>query len=339
MSKSPAFEPPDPLPVAVIGCGRMGRFHARTYSQLAGAKLVGVLDADPQKATAAAAEYGTKVFADLDALLAETRAVTIAVPTEHHLAAATPLLTAGIACLIEKPLAGSVDQARRIVELASAGSAVVQVGHIERFNPAVRAVVALGLSPRFMEVTRISPMTFRSIDVGVVLDMMIHDIDVVLKLAGSTVERVEACGVNVVGHAEDICSARLTFANGCVANLTGSRLATKTERRLRLYAADAFVSMDYQQRRGVIFRREANQPALHEAFEKLKRGDVKDPTQLNYESLLKMEPLATDEQDPLRAQLESFLGAVRGEHPPVVSAADGLAAVEVATRIVRAIGK
>src|SRR2546423_322748 len=169
--------------------------------------------------------------------------------------AAEPLLARGMGCLIEKPITKTAEEARRVVDQAKAGGAVVQVGHIERFNPAIRAMDRLGIRPRFIEVTRISPMTFRSIDVGVVLDMMIHDIDIVLRLAASNVAKIDAVGVSVIGEVEDICNARLTFENGCVANVTASRLALKTERRLRVFSPDAYVSLDFQKRYGMVARR------------------------------------------------------------------------------------
>ncbi|MEM6314547.1 MAG: Gfo/Idh/MocA family oxidoreductase, partial [Planctomycetota bacterium] len=213
------------LPVGVIGCGRMGRLHARVYGEMPDVELVSVCDADEANARRVAETYGGRHTTSVEELAERVQAVTIAVPTVHHLDVATPLLERGIACLIEKPLAPDVVTARKIAELAEKHDAVVQVGHIERFNPVVRSLRALQITPRFIEVTRVSPMTFRSIDVGVVLDMMIHDIDIVTWLAGSTVEAVEAVGVPVlVSGVEDVCNARIRYANGCVANLTASRM-------------------------------------------------------------------------------------------------------------------
>src|SRR5688572_13543445 len=249
---------PEPLPVGVIGCGRMGKLHARIYSQMPQVRMVGVYDADPDASEAAVAEFGGEVFDHIDKLADRVSAVTIAVPTNAHAAVAEPFLRRGIACLIEKPLAGDVGEAKQIVALARDKNAVLQVGHIERFNPAIRAMQRLDIRPRFIEVTRISPLTFRSIDVGVVLDMMIHDIDIVLMLACSPVARIDAVGVSVIGDVEDICNVRLTFENGCVANLTASRLALKTERRMRVFSHDAYVSLDYQKRYGLVARRTPN---------------------------------------------------------------------------------
>ena len=317
----------------------MGRLHARVYSEMPSVKLVGVVDASAEAAASAAEDFGCRAYGDVEELLPHVRAVSIAVPTEFHAQVAKPLLARGIACLIEKPITKTVEEARAIVAQAKAGGAVVQVGHIERFNPVVRAMDRLQIRPGFIEVSRISPMTFRSIDVGVVLDVMIHDIDIVLRLAGSPVERVDAVGVSVIGPTEDICNARLSFANGCVANLTASRLALKTERKLRVFSPDAYVSLDYQKKYGIVVRRSGNLDAVREVVARIRAGEVSDLSQLNYADLVQVEELEIDDVEPARAQLESFVAAVRGEMPPVVSAEDGLAAVELATRIVETMAR
>jgi predicted dehydrogenase len=193
------------------------------------------------------------------------------------------------------------------------------------------------IRPGFIEVTRISPLTFRSIDVGVVLDVMIHDIDIVLKLAGSPVVRVDAVGVSVIGDVEDVCNARVEFANGCVANLTASRLAFKTERKLRVFSPDAYVSIDYQKKYGIVAQKSGNLDAIRSAVSKIRRGEIEDLSDLNYQDLVNVEELQIDDVEPLRAEQEAFVGAVTGKGPTEVSAEDGLAAVEVAERIVGAI--
>jgi predicted dehydrogenase len=301
--------------------------------------LVGVYDADRDVAVAASEKYGGEVFDSVEALAERVRAVTIAVPTEFHARVAEPLLARGIGCLIEKPITKTAEEARRVVDQAKAGGAVVQVGHIERFNPAIRAMDRLGVRPGFIEVTRISPMTFRSIDVGVVLDVMIHDIDIVLRLAGSPVKKVDATGVSVIGPHEDICNARVSFENGCVANLTASRLALKTERKLRVFSPDAYVSLDYQKKYGIVVRRSGNLDTVREVVARIRSGEVSDLSQLNYADLVQVEELQIDDVEPARAQLESFIAAVRGEMEPVVSAEDGLAAVDLATRIVESMAR
>ena len=338
-----ASTPAEPIPVAVVGCGRMGRLHARVYSQMPQVRLVAVVDANPEAARQTADEYGGAALASAESLVGRVRAVTIATPTTTHLSVAEPLLRAGVACLVEKPLAQDVSDARRIVELGRAHGAVVQTGHIERFNPAVRSLQKLGIRPRFIEVTRISPLTFRSIDVGVVLDVMIHDIDIVLSLARSGVARVDAQGVSLIGGgspgapAEDICGARLTFENGCVADLTASRLSFKTERRLRVFAPEAYVSIDYQKKYGIVVRKTGNLALVRETVEQIRSGRIKDMAGLDYTKLVKVEELTIDDVEPLRAQNEAFVRSVTSGEPPVVSGEDGLAAVEVANRIVAAI--
>jgi predicted dehydrogenase len=328
---------PTPLPVAVIGCGRMGRLHAKVYSQMPEVKLVGVYDASAETAAAVAGEYHCLPFAHLEEVMPHVSAVTIATPTQFHAAVAEPLLARGIACLIEKPLARNADECRSIVEWSKRYKVPVQVGHIERFNPAVRALERLRIQPRFIEAIRISPLTFRSHDVGVVLDMMIHDLDVVLKIAGSPLKHVEAVGVSVTGGAEDVCNARLTFDNGCVANVTASRLALKTERRLRAFSPEAYVSLDYGKRTGVVVHKGENLAAIQDAVARIRSGEIKDVSTLNYAELVQVEQLPIETLDPLRTQLEAFVAAVQGKSEPVVTAEDGMAAVEAAERIVAAI--
>jgi predicted dehydrogenase len=290
----------------------------------------------------------------LKALLDECDAAIVAVPTSHHLAVALQAFEHGVDLLIEKPLAGTVEECRRIAQAAAERGRIVQVGHVERFNPAVRAMSNLEIRPQFIEVTRVSPLTFRSIDVGVVLDMMIHDIDIVLLLAGGRpIQSVEAVGVSVIGSVEDVCNARIKFGplpsstqsgggnaggGGCTANLTASRLALKTERKLRVFSSDAYVSLDYAKKYGIVARRGQNLSAIRDAVAKIRAGEVEDLSQLNYTDLVQVEELQIDDVEPLRAEQESFLDAVRTRTRPVVSVEDGLAAVELAQRIVTAIG-
>ncbi|MGB7160838.1 MAG: Gfo/Idh/MocA family oxidoreductase [Tepidisphaeraceae bacterium] len=337
MSSSTDFGSGAPLPVGVIGCGRMGRLHARVYSQMPGVKLVGVADANPQSAEETARQYGCESFTDPRDLLSRVKAVTITVPTECHVAAAEPFLRAGIACLIEKPLAKDAADCRRIIELAAAGGAVVQVGHVERFNPIVRALFDLKWQPTYIEVVRVSPMSFRSIDVGVVLDMMIHDLDIVLKLANSPVAKVQAVGGNVVGTVEDVANAYITFASGCVASVTASRIAAATERRLRVFGNGAFASINYQKKQGAVVMRGANLPAVREAIARTRGGASVDLSGLTYADLLTVQPLEVEDVEPLRAELDAFVDAVTTGTTPQVTAEDGAAAVELAERIVHEI--
>jgi len=330
------------IPVAVIGVGRMGRHHARTLSNMPRADLVGVVDGDEERAATTADEYGTNAYPSVAALLEAQpglRAATVAVPTIYHADAAHPLLERGIACLVEKPIAGSVAEARALADFASKHNAVLQVGHTERFNPAVRAVAGMGLTPRFIEVTRVSPMTFRSLDVGVVMDMMIHDLDVVLSLVGRPIERVEAVGLRLLGDHEDVCDARITFEGGCVATFKGSRVALHTERKLRLFSEQGYVSLDYGQRSGIVVASDDNKQALLDVRAQLAAG--KDLSDLDYMDLVHIEKLAMDlppeEEDQLTAQATAFLDAAVTGKAPVVSAEDGYAAVAAAERIVESL--
>ena len=333
--------PDKAIRVAVIGVGRMGRHHVRTYRNLPQANLVAVVDADAQRAAAVADEFGCAALADVEELLArfpEVQAVTVAVPTVHHAAVAAPLLQRGIACLVEKPLAPTVEEAQRLATMAHDHGAIVQVGHTERFNPAVRAVAAMNITPRFIEVDRISSMTFRSLDVGVVMDMMIHDLDIVLMLARSPLVKVDAAGVAVLGQHEDVANARLVFASGCVANLTASRLAMKTERKLRLFSEEAYVSLDYQKRTGLVLRKSDNAQALDRVRRQIVAGA--DLSDLEYADLVHIHELTMDEADQgdaLTAELSSFLNAVRDHCRPDVDAQAGSDAVEAAMRVVEAI--
>lgn len=328
-----------PMRCGVAGVGRMGRHHARLYADLPNAELVGVVDRDAQRAEEVAQRHGSRAFANVEDLLgAGADVLSVAVPTRDHLAVAKPALEAGVACLIEKPLAPDADEAQRIVDLADRTGAALQVGHIERYNPAVRALSRLGerrISPRFIEVHRVSPMSFRSVDVSVVFDMMIHDLDVVLMLVGGGEPTdVQASGVPVITEHADVCNARLTFetpAGPSVANITASRLALKTERKIRIVAEDAYVSVDYAKKSGVVLRRTANEAQLEAVRDALRAG--RDLSDLDYSDLVAVEDLPVDDAEPLRLQLASFLDAVRAGRRPEVDAHAGFAAVRTAERI------
>lgn len=323
----------------VIGVGRMGRHHARVYAQHDDAELVGVVDRDPARRTSIVEEWGGRAFESIEQIIdAGVEAVTVATPTVHHREAAELLLTAGVGCLVEKPLAPDVDEARAIADAARKTGSILQVGHIVRYDPLMRAICALPkITPRFIEVDRISPMTFRSVDVGVVLDMMIHDLDLLLMLIGTEPENVIANAVSVLGEAEDVCNARLTFPPApdglcCVANLTASRLALKTERKFRIISENAYISADFVKNEGTIVRKTANEAQLATVREELKMG--KDLSDLNYLDLVKVDRLAVDDAEPLRLQIDDFLSCVREGRQPQVDAEAGFAAVRTAERIV-----
>ncbi len=329
-----------PLQVAVIGAGRMGGHHARIYASLPEAQLAGIVDSDVSRAQALAQQYNCQAFTSIEALLRASpnlKAASISTPTIFHRALAEPLLNRKISTLIEKPLAPTVSDAQALVTQARQAQCVLQVGHSERFNPVVRALSKHQLEPRFIEVHRISPMRFRSVDIGVVLDLMIHDIDIIHHFVRSPVASIAAVGVAVIGRHEDVANARIVFANGCVANITASRLAMKTERRMRLFSPDAYVSVDYQKKAGVVITKTANQAQLDILQKQLAAEETPDLSNLDYTELVHVDQLEIDDQEPLKLQLQSFLHAVRTGGEPAVTGEDGVFAVDVATRITSAI--
>jgi predicted dehydrogenase len=321
------------LPVAVIGAGHMGRHHVQKYAEMEGARLVAVVDANLERAKELAEPLGVKYATELTPDLGDVAAVSVAVPTVNHLRVAKPLIERGVAVLVEKPLAPTLADAEEIAALARKHDAIVQVGHTERFNPAVRAVDRLGLKPKFVETHRISPFTFRSADVGVVFDMMIHDIDILLHLVREDVERVDAVGVNVLSQHEDLANARVAFAEGAVANLTASRLALKTERKLRVFCEHAYVSLDYQKKVGIAITLDKNLDVLKLARE----HNIEDLSQLaglDFGKMVTVEPLTIQDKDALQDELETFLDCVRNKKKPPVSADAGVAAIRLATMVV-----
>jgi predicted dehydrogenase len=334
--------PSSQVRTAVVGVGRMGQHHARVLSQLPMSKLTAIVDARIEQARKIASQYGAQAFASVDELHSANlgvQAATVAVPTIYHADAANKLLASGVDVLIEKPLAPSPEIGRQILDAAKAHGRIVAVGHTERFNPAMVALKKYQLKPMFIEVHRISPMTFRSIDVGVVLDMMIHDLDIVAHLVGSPVKDVTAVGVRVVAEYEDIANARLTFANGCVANITASRLALKTERKMRLFSPTAYVTVDFAKKAGAVITKTANQETLDRVRAQIAGGQIADLTQLNYPEIVKYEDLQVVEVEPLKAEQDNFLNAVIHRTQPEVTGEAGLTAVDIASRIGKCIAE
>lgn len=328
------------LRCGVVGVGKMGRHHARLWTQVEGCDLVGVVDTSAERRQTIIDQYGGKGHDTVDELIdAGVDVVTIATPTIHHRAAAERLLAKGVHCLIEKPLAPTPSEARAIADAAKKSGALLQVGHVVRYDPVMLAIRKLKMKPRFVQVDRVSPMTFRSVDVGVVLDMMIHDIDVLLMLFGSEPETVHASAVSVLGEAEDVCNARLEFprlpdGGTPVANVTASRLAMKTERKIRIMSDDTYVSADFAERKGTVARKNANDAKITELRELLKQGA--DLSHLNFLEIMQVEDLAVAPSEPLRLQAEDFIDAIRTGRQPFVDAEDGFAAVRTADRIVAA---
>jgi predicted dehydrogenase len=326
------------LPVAVVGVGHLGRHHARLLQQVEGAELVGVVDAREEQARAVAGPLGVPAFASIDQLPPRVRAVSVAVPTSLHHAVACPLLERGVHVLVEKPMAATLEEGRRMAALAAGRGVILQVGHIERFNPALSVMDRLAVPPRFIQAERLAPFTYRALDVSVVMDLMIHDIDIVMDLAGAPLADVQAVGSPVLGRRVDIASARLAFANGCVANLTASRVSFEPVRRLKVFGADTFVSMDFNTRKAFVVRRA---PGFEMAS--LSPADAaRVPPKASFrefiaQGLLETQPIEMDEANPLQLELSAFVAAVRGGaaagRPRVASAEEGLRAMEVAGRI------
>lgn len=325
------------LRTAVVGAGKMGTIHAKVYSQLPNSELVAVVDTDERKAKSLAEKHGCAAFTNGADILDRVDAVTIATPTVTHLQLAKVFVRHQVPVLIEKPLASSIREGRKIVALSNRYHTVVAVGHSERCNPVVQAMKRLSIEPKFIEAHRVSPYPFRSTDIGVVLDIMIHDIDIILSLAASKVKRVDAVGVGVLEGSEDICNARLVFENGCIANITASRLALKTERRVRVFTRQAYLSVDYLKKTGIVIKADPNSDVVALIKEHRQRGNF-DLTSVNWPDLLHIEQLQIDDKEPVRLEQEAFLRAVQDpSFTPEVSAAEGLAALKCAQLILNSV--
>ncbi len=299
---------------AVIGVGYLGRFHAQKYAVLAGSELVGVVDPHEPSRLAVAAELGVPPFADYRELLGRVDAVSVVTPTPAHFAVAKAFLEAGAHVLVEKPMTSTVAEGVALIEAATRAGRVLQVGHLERFNAAVQAVQPVLTVPRFIESARLAPFKHRGTDVDVVLDLMIHDIDLVLSIVRSPVVAVDAIGSSVFSQEIDIANARLRFANGCVANATASRVSLKTERRLRLFQDDAYISVDLHQKVLTVIRKGAAIGA-------------------DGMPQVAIEETTYDQGDALKAEIEAFLRTAEHGSAPAVSGEDGLLALRTAVSI------
>jgi len=331
-----------PLRVAVVGAGAFGRNHLRVYRELEQAgqavQLAGVVDRDPATLAAASEKFGVPGFESIEACLAATGkldAASICVPTVHHATAAAPLLAAGVDLLVEKPLAANLADADRILELARAHNRIVQAGHLERFNPAVTAARSQLHQPMFFEAHRLSVFTPRSLDVDVVLDLMIHDLDIVLSLVASPVREVRAVGLPVLSRKVDIANVRLEFENGCVANFTASRVSTERVRKLRFFQPHQYLSLDFARQDLLMIDVTAAagmDPAQLAALAQLAQQAGQHPS-----AGLSLKKVPVETGEPLRLEIESFLNAVRNRTKPLVSAEDGRAALALALEINQAI--
>ena len=302
------------LRTAVIGVGYLGRFHAQKYRDIPGSELVAVADKDAVAAQQVASELGVAAVADYKDLLGRVDAVSIVVPTPLHFGMAEVFLDQGIHVLVEKPITETIEQAQRLIDLARLRKCVLQVGHLERFNPAIQAAAGLITTPRFIESHRLAPFKQRGTDVSVVLDLMIHDIDLIQELVGKPIASIDAVGAQVFSQDIDIANARIRFEGGCVVNTTASRVSLKQERKMRIFQDDAYLSIDLQQK-------------LLSVVSKKQPGPVDSPSQvaINEQSF--------EQGDALRSEIEAFLNSVRTGSAPVVSGEDGLRALATAIQI------
>ena len=308
----------DRLRVAVVGVGYLGRFHAQKYAALSDCELTAVADSNAEAGAALAHELGTRALTDYRELLGQVDAVSIATPTASHFEIARSFLQAGAHVLVEKPITETVEQAQQLISAAQRAGRVLQVGHLERFNPAILAAEPRLRTPRFIECHRLAPFRERGTDVNVVLDLMIHDLDLVQSIVGGSIASIDAVGTPVFSSEIDIANARIRFANGCVVNATASRVSLKTERKLRIFQDDAYLSLDLQQKILTVIR---------------KQDAPIDEARL---------PVTIEEQsfepgDALRAEIEAFLASCRGERAVVVSGEDGMHALQTAVAIAAAV--
>jgi predicted dehydrogenase len=331
------------LKVAVIGVGSLGKEHARIYADLAAAgqiEFAGVQDSSPPAAARAAEKYGVPVFATLDQALAGAGAFSVVTPTRSHFELAGLLLAAGKHVLVEKPMTDNAAQAAQLVQLAAEKNAVLQVGHVERFNPVLHYLETVATDPRFIEAHRLSPYPARSMDIGVVLDLMIHDLDVVLAFVRSPVASVDAVGIPVLSKTEDIANARLRFANGCVANLTASRVSPERMRKIRVFSAGAltsYVSLDYRAQEGFIYRVAREGEESSSFLKKLLLAKNSAIVSEFAGKKIVREPVPIEKEEPLKLELQDFIRCIQSHLTPKVSGATAKRALDLALEITRQI--
>ncbi len=312
---SSEIQPRQKVRVAVVGAGEFGRNHARVYHELADAELVGIVDQNAERAAQVAAEFSTNVFPDIESLAGRVDAASVAVPTAGHARVGCRLLELGIDVLVEKPMAASLAEADELLSAASRGGRILQVGHLERFNPAIVAVVPVLNRPLYFEVHRLGVFTPRSLDVDVVYDVMIHDLDILLALVNAPVVDIKAIGIPVLTDKVDIAHVRLDFATGAVANITASRVSTERVRKLRFFQQHEYISVDFTRQDALRVR--VAEPGPQPKFD--------------------FAPIPTEREEPLRAELRAFLVSVRTRCAPLVDGAAGRRALELADRVMAGI--
>jgi len=324
---------------AVIGVGHMGRNHARILSQLPDVRLVAVVDSDEKAAKKIARKCRADYVADYADIADAIDAACIAVPTVAHYRVAKDLLQRGVHTLIEKPMTRDVAEAEELVAIGREKGALIQVGHVERFNPAFMAIQERLDAPKFIEAHRLAPFSFRSADIGVVLDLMIHDIDIILHLMGSEIKRIDAAGANVLSDFEDVANARIVFENGCVANVTASRVSIKSMRKIRVFSPNSYCSIDLLAREAVIFTKSPELTVKSLDIGKMDVSTIADLTGFLFGDLLRREKVKIDDHEPLKKEIESFIESIRKGREPVVSGEQGIRAVRTARTIVNEIAK
>ncbi len=327
--------------VVVVGAGHLGSLHAKIAHANPKARLVAVVDADAARANKLAGELGCGAWSSEQLQnperLAQLDAAVVATPTSSHAGVAVPLLERGIACLVEKPIASSTEQGRQILAAAKRGGAILAVGHVERFQPGIKKLLSLGVDTRFIECHRLAPFSFRSTDIGVVHDLMIHDLDLVLQLVRAPVSSMDAAGGAILTEHEDVASVRLVFGNGARANVTASRASLQPMRRLRLFSSSSYVSLDFQKNYGILVRKGPGWERGRQSLQSLTPAELAAKAGELGKDLLEIVELELGGERPLQAEVDSFLTAVLGQGPVEVSGADGLAALELAERIATSI--
>jgi predicted dehydrogenase len=327
------------LKAAVIGAGHLGKEHSRIYSEMPEVSLVGVVDTDKDAGEAVAQRCKTRYYSSLKEILDKVDVASVVVPTKSHYEITKELLNNGIHVLVEKPMTGTVSEAEDLIKLGRQSSVILQPGYIERFNPALEAIKKLDVSLKFIECHRLSPFTFRSADIGVVLDLMIHDIDIILYLSKSKVKKIDAVGVNVIADKEDIANARIQFEDGCVANITASRVSFEPMRRIRLFSENSYISLDYQKQEALIYKKSPKLTLKSIDIENKGVSNITDLKNFSFGDMLKIERIKMNNQEPLRKELESFIDCVKNGKQPVVSGEEGIEAIKIADVIREEINK
>ncbi len=327
------------LKAAVIGVGHLGKEHSRIYSEMPEVSLVGVVDTDKDAGEAVAQRCKTRYYSSLKEILDKVDVASVVVPTKSHYEITKELLNNGIHVLVEKPMTGTVSEAEDLIKLGRQSSVILQPGYIERFNPALEAIKKLDVSLKFIECHRLSPFTFRSADIGVVLDLMIHDIDIILYLSKSKVKKIDAVGVNVIADKEDIANARIQFEDGCVANITASRVSFEPMRRIRLFSENSYISLDYQKQEALIYKKSPKLTLKSIDIENKGVSNITDLKNFSFGDMLKIERIKMNNQEPLRKELESFIDCVKNGKQPVVSGEEGIEAIKIADVIREEINK